>query len=333
VAPRVYVIVINWNGEDDTISCLQALLDVDYDDMHVVISDNGSRPESLQAMRDWAVQNGLRLSPRAEAPRENSHASIRSLCLIENGKNLGFTGANTAGIAYALQNNAAYVLFLNNDAIATRPFLRRMVDVAERNPDLGVLGCKTFYARAEPATGMHRIWSLGGYDYVCGNPMNRGRNQRDQPGWTGVVENELICGCCMLIRRAVIDDIGVQDDDLFFAIDDVEYSLRAARAGWRNALVLDAAIYHEGSASMAGRTGLQLYYLFRNTYYFRTKYFPWYHNIIFFAHHLTRYFVIGGAAKALRGAGHANRGMVWGIGDFLAGRMGECSHHSLLNSR
>jgi hypothetical protein len=333
VAPKVYVVVINWNGESDTIECLKSLTHVDYDNMHVIISDNGSRPESLRALREWASRDGLDLGSAAAAARANAGSGISSLCLLENGRNLGFTGANTTGINYALTQDAAYVLFLNNDTQVTEQFLARMVAVAERDPTCGIVGCKTFQGDSDAGNRARRIWSLGGYEYVYGNPMNLGRNQADRPEWKGVLLNDLVCGCCMLIKRRVVEDVGVQDDMLFFGLDDVEYSLRVARKGWKNALALDAEIHHEGSQSVEGRTGLQLYYLFRNTYYFRTKYFPWYRNLVFFAHHLIRYFVIGGVGRILQRRGAANVGMVLGVYDFLRKKMGECSHPRLLRRR
>jgi len=333
VPPKVYVIVINWNGEQDTIECLESLTRVDYEDMHVVISDNGSRPESLRALRDWACDARLEVSSAAAPPRENLHSRIRTLTLLENGRNLGFTGANTTGIEYAMGHGARYVMFLNNDTTVTESFLSRMVATAEREPKRGIIGCKTFERGANAPAGRRRIWSLGGYEYVYGNPMNLGRNQLDQPEWRGELINELVCGCCMLIRREVVETVGVQDDTLFFGLDDVEYSFRAARHGWINVLALDAEISHEGSQSVEGRTGLQLYYLFRNTYYFRAKNFPWYRNVVFFAHHLVRYFLIGGLGRMLRGRGAANSGMVLGIGDFLRGRMGACPHQQLLSRK
>jgi GT2 family glycosyltransferase len=326
-APSVFVIVINWDGEDDTRQCLTSLQAVDYPNMHVVISDNGSRPASLAALREWAAGHAIVQSAPQESPRLVGTGGIRSLCILENGSNLGFTGANTTGIRHALRHGADYVLFLNNDTVVTPAFLSRMVEVAEREPGYGLLGCKTLLG--DGSDPQRTIWSLGGYEYRFGNPMNIGSNQPDRPQWKGVVENELVCGCCMLIRRKAIETCGVQDDDLFFAIDDVEYSLRVAQRGWRNALVLDAEIYHAGSRSVDGRTGLQLYYLFRNTYYFRAKYFRWYRNILFFGHHFLRYFVIGGLGRFVLGRGSANKGMWLGVVDFLARRMGECHHPAL----
>jgi GT2 family glycosyltransferase len=331
--PRVHVVIVNWNGEDDTCRCLTSLLAVAYPDMHVVISDNGSRPDSLAALHQWARHNRLQICEADEDPVINPTSAIKSLCIVRNGRNLGFTGANTVGIAYGMKNAAEYVMFLNNDTWVTPSFLTRMVDVAEHDRTYGVLGCKTFLGDERHADGTPIIWSLGGYEYQFGNPMNRGSNLPDRPEWKGVLDSELVCGCCMLIRRNTIEQCGVQDDRLFFAIDDVEYSLRAARAGWKNALVLDAEISHAGSKSAEGRVGLQLYYLFRNTYYFRTRYFPWYRNVIFFIHHVFRYVLIGSLGRTLLGRGSANKGMWLGLYDYFADRMGECPYPSLLRRR
>lgn len=331
MTPSVYVIVINWNGEKDTIACLQSLTRVTYDNMHVIVSDNGSRPDSLRAIRAWAADAGLHLGTAGDVPPENADSALRTICLLENGRNLGFTGANTVGIRHAMQRDAAYVMFLNNDTLVTPDFLTRMVRVAESDPAHGIVGCKTLLG--DGSDEPRRVWSLGGYEYVYGNPMNRARNQVDQADWKGVLPSDLVCGCCMLIKRAVIEKVGVQDDTLFFGIDDVDYSLRASQQGFRNVLALEAEIYHEGSRSTEGRTGLQLYYLFRNTYYFRAKYFPWYRNIVFFAHHLTRYFLIGGVTRLLQGRGRANVGMLLGVHDFLRNRMGECTHGQLFKHR
>jgi GT2 family glycosyltransferase len=321
--PNVYIIIINWNGEDDTILCLESLTKVEYPNMHIVISDNGSDQASLDLIRSWVNSKKFKIN-------QNDCIGIRSLNILENGRNLGFTGANTTGIHFSLNHGADYVMFLNNDTVVTPKFLFKMVSVAEDDASIGLVGCKTFHSVTSPNSSRGLIWSLGGYGYYFGNPMNLGSNQLDREEWTGVIKNDLICGCCMLIRREVIEQCGVQDDDLFFAIDDVEYSLRVARAGWKNVISLDAEITHAAARSTESRIGLRLYYLFRNTYYFRVKYFSWQKNILFFIHHLIRYCFIGTFGRILLGRSEANIGMFLGIKDFILRRYGECQHKQLL---
>jgi GT2 family glycosyltransferase len=319
MSPKIFAIIVNWNGEKDTLVCLESLLKSTYDNLHIVISDNGSRKESLEVINNWLaihpVQNGI-------------GGGIKSVVVIENGKNLGFTGANTVGILHSMKNDADYFLFLNNDAIATPNFLIRMVEAGERDPKVGIIGCKIFYADEDPG-GRHKIWSLGGYSFIKGIPINIATGEYDKPEWKGTQAQPLINGCCMLIKREVVETIGVQDDALFFGIDDVEYSFRASRHGWRNIVVYDSSIYHAASQSVVPRSGLQVYYLFRNVLMFRSKYFPWYRNLLFYMFFTIRYVIFACMYRYFTGRSRVNIGVYWAIVDFINNKSGECSHSSL----
>lgn len=320
--PKVFVVIINWNGERDTINCLNSLLALDYPNCHVLLSDNGSRPESLHALREW----------QAAHLSSGRSGGIASMEILENGRNLGFTGANTVGINRAMEQGADYVLFLNNDTIATANFLTQMIAAAEADAHVGIVGCKIFYAEPDPQ-GRHQIWSLGGYSWVRGMPINIAGGSYDRPEWKGVKEQPLVNGCCMLIRRGVIETVGVQDDQLFFGMDDVDYSLRASRQGWRNLVVLDAEIYHASAQSVVPRSGLQAYYIFRNALQLRTKNFSLIRNIPFFVIFAARYVVAGCLYRWLRGRGQVNRGVYYALKDFFQGRTGECGHVQALSGK
>lgn len=315
--PKVFLILINWNGERDTVPCLNSLLLMEYDNAHIVISDNGSTVESLNVIKKW----------RSEHSSSFGRSGIASLEILENGRNLGFTGGNTAGINYALKNSADYVLFLNNDTIVTADFLNRMVKQGEADPAVGIIGCKIYEGTPDMA-GKPRIWTLGGYSFVRGLPLNIGGGQFDDPKWSGIRIQPLINGCCMLIKKRVIETIGVQDDRLFFGMDDVEYSLRASRHGWKNIVVYDATIYHAGSQSVSPRSGLQVYYNFRNALQFRSRAFPWYRNLAFYFMFTIRYLIGGSLMRWITGRGKANRGVYYALLDFFRGATGECKHVS-----
>jgi GT2 family glycosyltransferase len=323
VQPKVFAIVINWNGERDTIVCLESLRQLRYDNFHLLISDNGSRPESIRTIRNWMADN--------LCSRETNGGSILSYKILENGRNLGFTGANTVGIKYALDNGADYVLFLNNDTIVTPDFLSLMVSASERSKETGIVGCKIFYASPQP-DGRHNIWSLGGYSFKWGMPINIAGGEYDRPQWRGLRYQPLINGCCMLIKRAVIETVGVQDDELFFGMDDVEYSLRASRYGWKNLVVYDAVIYHASAQSVVPRSGLQSYYIFRNALLLRTRHFPWYRNLIFFIVLSARYIVAASLYRWIVGRGRVNLGLYYALLDFFHGDTGECKHTSALRN-
>lgn len=315
--PDVYVIIVNWNGEDDTIACLESLKHVDYTAMHVLIADNGSRGDSISRIQNWIVAN---VGPRP---------GIASCRIVENGRNLGFTGANTTGIKIALAEAAEYILFLNNDTTVSHDFLPIMVEVAGSNNKYGIVGCKILTGERDRPSGRYKVWSLGGYRWKLGIPLNLYGGSTDSPKWKGVRVNPMINGCCMLIKRAVIDQIGVQDDALFFGMDDAEFSLRAWRSGWMNVIALDAEIHHLGSHGVEAGSPLQAYYLFRNMLMFRSKYFRWYQNLVFAGSYWIRYVMIGCLARTLAGRSAVNRGVWFGIQDYFAGKTGECGHRSI----
>ena len=277
------------------------------------------RPESLGVVKRWLEANVDNAENRPVG------FGIESYAILENGRNLGFTGANTTGINYALARNADYVLFLNNDTIVTPDFLGIMIAASESSPKIGIASCKIFYAGAD-ANGKHKIWSLGGYEFVNGMPINIAGGEYDRPEWKDTHEQPLINGCCMLIKRQVIESIGVQCDDLFYAMDDVEYSFRAAKHGWTNIVVNDAVIYHVASQSVSSRPGLQLYYLFRNVLMFRTQSFAFHQNLWFLSVFFIRYVALASVYRWITGRGKANLGVFYALKDFLAARTGECPH-------
>lgn len=320
--PKVCIVIVNWNGERDTLICLESLLALKYANFEVVISDNGSRSESLGVIKNWVGRNAAANTPTS---------SGLTCVVIENGKNLGFTGANTIGINYALAHEADYVLFLNNDTIVTPDFLAKMIEAGESDSRVGIVGCKIFFSATEE-DGRHKIWSLGGYSFSKGMPVNIASGEYDRIDWRGIRPQELINGCCMLIKRGVIETVGVQDDRLFFGMDDVEYSFRAARNGWKNLVNLDAVIYHSASQSVVSHADLQIYYLFRNVLIFRSSSFAWYQNAAFYFYFGLRYVLIAGLYRWLVGRSQVNVGMFLALRDFMKGVSGECKHLKLLPS-
>jgi GT2 family glycosyltransferase len=135
----------------------------------------------------------------------------------------------------------------------------------------------------------------------------------------------------MLIKRGVIETIGVQDDRLFFGMDDVGYSLRASRRGWKNLVAYDAVVYHAGSQSVTPNSGLQVYYIFRNALQLRTQNFPWYKNLGFFTYFAFRYVMAGSLYRWITRKGRVNLGVYYALLGFFRGQTGECSHTSALS--
>ena len=98
----VFIVLVNFNGAEDTEACIRSLQSVLSPDFHVVVTDNGSGEDSLRALR----------ALRKELP----------FTLLEAGENRGFAAGCNVGIRYALENGADQVLLLNNDTLVTPDF-------------------------------------------------------------------------------------------------------------------------------------------------------------------------------------------------------------------
>ncbi len=131
---RWAIVVLSWNGREDTLACLSSLAGLDWPGIDVICVDNGSSDGSPEAVR----------------------ADFPAVTVIENGSNLGFAGGNNVGIRAALERGADWVLLLNNDATLAPDAVRELDAVAGARPRAGVLGGKVLFA--EPP---HRVWFAG----------------------------------------------------------------------------------------------------------------------------------------------------------------------------
>lgn len=245
--PSVAIIIVNWNGRDDTDACLQSLRALSYANYKIILVDNGSS--------DGSVIFFSERYPGVE--------------IIENEQNLGFTGGNNAGIQKALSEDVDYVLLLNNDTICHEPdFLVKMVEACESNAKIG-MACPTIFYD-EPAD---KVWYAGGW-------LNLWRgwgHYYNVPEDNKVKITGYTTGCCLLVKSKTIDNIGLLNDAYFLSVEDVEWSLRAQNSGWETVYVPAASIIHKDSRSSRseGRgtySPARIYYEFRNSIWFIREY-------------------------------------------------------------
>ncbi|MBP2676799.1 MAG: hypothetical protein H6Q84_3639 [Deltaproteobacteria bacterium] len=118
--PLVYVVILTWNGREDTLECLRSLVPVWNDRVMGLVVDNGSSDGTAEAVR----------------------SRFPGMEVIETGENLGYAGGNNVGIRHALDRGADYVLLLNNDTVADPPFLKEMLAVAGGSERIGFVSPK-----------------------------------------------------------------------------------------------------------------------------------------------------------------------------------------------
>jgi len=222
-SPKVCCIVLNWNRRNDLLACLASLQKSTYSNMEVVVVDNASRDGSVEAVEEQF--------PDAK--------------LIVNAENLRWAEGNNVGLRYALAHGAGYILLLNNDIEVDADMVSRLIEAAEETPQIGLLAPKIYY-HAQPDL----IWYAGGeIRWWHGLIRHTGIRQKDIGQFEDLIETDYITGCAMLIRREVADDIGEIDAAYYLYGEDVDYSVRAARAGWRLVINPQATMWHKVSAS------------------------------------------------------------------------------------
>lgn len=235
----VVIVVLNWNGKDDTLACLRSLRQLDYPNCDIVVVDNGSTDGSVEAIR----------------------GSFPDVTILETGQNLGFVEGNNVGLRYALARGVDYALLLNNDTEVAPDFLSLLVKAAESVSQAGVAG-PTIYYFDRPTT----IWSAGGHiDWGRGRTCMIGLNQADQ-GQFGDVPHpvDFVTGCALLIKLLVIEQAGFLDSRFFAYYEEAEWCVRIARAGFQILHVPQAKVWHKISPAARDASPQVHYYMTRN---------------------------------------------------------------------
>lgn len=252
--PKILIIILNYNGWDDTKECLESLNKVEYENFEVILIDNGS----------------------AEKPPEiGGQFSNLKITQVFNEQNLGFAGGNNQGIKMALAQGVEYILLLNNDTLVEPDFLTRMVEVANKGGQhIGIVGPLMYFYDSRAATGAKLIWSAGGK--VAANYKGEliGYNQPDSGQFKKPVHVDYISGTCLLIKKAVIEKIGLISEDYFLYYEDVDWCTRARATGYECLLVPEARIYHKVSKSTQEFSYPYIYYHVRNNLLFASRFGP-----------------------------------------------------------
>ena len=236
---KVVIIILNWNGRDDTLACLASLSELDYPAYEIVVVDNGSSDDSVAVIR----------------------AACPQLTLIETGDNLGYVGGNNIGLEHAKIIGADYALLLNNDTKVASDSVRLLVQAAEADPAIGAAG-PTIYYFDRPDV----IWSAGGaIDWSLGNTRMIGLDEVDR-GQFGVLPRpvDFVTGCALLIKMPLVERVGLLDPRFFAYYEETEWCVRVARASFKISHVPQAQIWHKISPVARESSPQVHYYMTRN---------------------------------------------------------------------
>lgn len=235
--PVVSIIILNWNNAPDTLECLTSVLAQDYPSFSALVVDNGSADDSASVIR----------------------SRFPNIPVLETDKNLGYAGGNNLGMRSAFESDAEYALLLNDDTVLDRCMLSRLVETAQADARIGFVG-PMVYSAAQP----EHIQSAGGKIDRFWIATHRGFREADAGQFSEPAEVDWLVGCAIMVKRQVVERIGDLDVRFFSYVEELDWCVRARRAGYRIVHVPAARLWHKRTARFDGPAPYVTYYMYRN---------------------------------------------------------------------
>ena len=310
--PKVYIIILNYNGWGDTIECLESVLRLEYDNYQVIVVDNESTDGSVEKIKLWAdgmldvwrnnnnplkdrsfppVAKPVQIieldrkqaecmnSPGHESGMEHTSGRLAPVILINSGSNLGFAGGNNVGIRYAMKkNDFQYLWLVNNDTVVNPDALTTLVERMHQKPEAGMCGSTIIYYH-----NPDKVQALAGANYnkwlalskhIC--PLQN----VNAPVNIHKVEKKLsyIVGASMLLSKRFIKDIGLMCEEYFLYFEELDWATRA-KGRFRMAYAPGSIVYHKEGSSIGSnwngalKSKLADYYGNKNKIVFTRKFY------------------------------------------------------------
>jgi GT2 family glycosyltransferase len=286
MSASVLVVLVNYRRSEDTVACLESLgrLAVDGIKLKIAVCDNGSTLTSECAILDFlksfgavCTVEGAHTGSKVVLGRAGPHDCF----FVASRANLGFAGGNN--LAYRIAShgcNFEYVWFLNNDTEVAPDCLSQLLARMSAAPDIGICGATLVYSWDRT-----KVQCLGGcsINVWAGLVHQIGHGSR----WPSAVDERAVeklidypAGASMLVQRRFLEVVGLMSEDYFLFYEEIDWSVRARRAGFRMGYASRAIVYHKEGASIgtgngATRSALAEYYGLRSKLLFTRRFYPW----------------------------------------------------------
>lgn len=228
---KISVIIVNWNTKQLVLDCINSIKKYTKINTEIIVVDNASTDKSVEAIRV-------------------NHPDV---LLIQNDKNLGFSRANNIGIK---KSQGEYIALINSDVLFINDTLDILYNAINKNKNIGVIvpkllnkdmsfqpSCREFprlWNNFCQAFLLHRLFPKSSFikeSFIKNFDYNKTQSVN------------VVCGCFMLVRKEVIDQVGLLDEDFYFYGEDVEWCKRIKDGGWSIIYNPVVEIIHLGGAS------------------------------------------------------------------------------------
>jgi phosphatidylinositol alpha-1,6-mannosyltransferase len=295
---RVAIVILNHNGRQHLVECLESVFAISHADFEVILVDNASSDNSADLARSWALAATTPGSGRQEAHRMRRPSTVMELKHDRGGRlrvseqaipeatgsgaaltivmcevNLGYAGGHNVGIKLAMERGAPFVMLLNSDVIVSGDFLGPLLEAAAGDDRVGAVG-PLVVSYWQP----DMVWQAGA-SVLPARGWVRGRGHGDRAdAWTGPpADVDALVGCAMLLKAETIRKVGLIDETYFLYMEETDWCTRARRGGWKCLVVPHSRVRHaESRLSAESKSAYSAYYFARNRLIFTAKNNPRY---------------------------------------------------------
>lgn len=243
-SPLISIVVLNWNGLEDTKVCLEHLKKVDYPNYEIIVVDNGSTDGSKAYL-----------------------SNVADIKYVDNPRNRGFTGGHIDGLKHC---DGEFVVLLNNDAVIKKDYITVALRHF-RDPLVGAVGGRSYWWNDDNKllNDNNPFYSFQDINIHTGEA----HTQSHDAGVIQEVNN--VSGSCVMVRRSVINEVGYLYNRFFAYFEETDLFARMKRAGYMVLFDPNLQIWHKNGASSGASEGSHFFYyqIFRNRFIFATRNF------------------------------------------------------------
>ena len=241
--PLVSIVILNWNGLDDTKLCLEHVFKLDYDNYEVIVVDNGSSEKDKKYL-----------------------SKLKNIVYIDNPVNRGFAGGQIDGFKKA---KGDFILLLNNDAVIKSDYINQALPLFEDKKVAAVGGRSYFWNEKEPIFNENNRF----YSYMEIDPIRAETTL--QMSDNGIQEVNTVSGSAVMVRKNVVEKYGYLWELFFAYYEETDLFARYKRAGYRILYNPDMQIWHKNGASSGAQGGSFFFYyhIYRNRYMYAMRNF------------------------------------------------------------
>lgn len=260
---KLAILVLNWNGWQDTVECVTSLMDSEYENFTIIIIDNGSNDDSVVEIKNKINQGFpdkygpeltlLKNSRKkvdyfeiAEKEAQSFHIDksdkdkFPQIIILKNRENYGFAAGNNVGIQFALKNGFKNIMLLNNDTTILPESLEKLVQFLDEHQSIDVITPKICYY-----DNPEYIWNCGGKLTFTGSRKYYCKDELSKEYRNGYQKITFVTGCALLVRSKIFSKFGLLTERFFLGEEDYEFSLRMRKNGIQMASVFESTIFHK----------------------------------------------------------------------------------------